>query len=229
MATLGGTAPQPTADVIHTSAPDPTTRTAAGGTITFKLYGPSDTGCGALVYDSSAEVPDEDADVTGNGNYNSASFTPTAPGNYHWVAVYSGNSPNTNGLTHNAACTDTAEDVTVQTVTPTLSTAQEWVPNDDATITASAGGDLVGDVTFTLYPTNNCTGTPVYGPVDVPMPANAGLTETVSTSNTTAITTTGTSQFSWSVSYDSDNAAQNDLAATCHEVSTLTIDNDNTD
>jgi hypothetical protein len=30
------------------------------------------------------------------------------------------------------------------------------------------------------------------------------------------------------VSYDSTNAAQDDIAATCKEVSSLTIDNDNT-
>ena len=62
-----------------------------------------------------------------------AQFTPTAPGNYHWVADYSGNSPNTNGATHNAACTDTNEDVTVNTVPSSMTTAQNWVPNDSAT------------------------------------------------------------------------------------------------
>lgn len=53
--------------------------------------------------------------VARNNTYNSPNpqFVPTEPGNYHWVAVYSGNLPNTNGVTHNAACTDTNEDVTV--------------------------------------------------------------------------------------------------------------------
>ena len=229
-ATLVGTAPKPTTDVIHTvSNPVPATRTAAGGTISFTLWGPTApgaTGCGAQVAGVTPSVT-VSGDRSGASSYGPVSHTPTAPGVYHWKASYNGDSPNTLGDSHNSLCDDTDEDVEVTTVTPTLATAQKWVPNDDATITASAGGHLVGDVTFTLYPTTNCTGTPVYGPVDVPMPANAGLTKTVSTSNTTAITTTGTSQFSWSVSYDSDNAAQNDLAATCHEVSTLTIDNDN--
>jgi hypothetical protein len=218
-ATLGGTATQPANPVINLTG---TGGAAAGGTITFKLYGPSDTGCGALVHTSATVA------VSGNGTYNSPApqFVPATAGNYHWVAVYSGNSPNTNGVTHNAACTDTAEDVTVTSVTPTLSTAQEWVPNDDATITAAAGGDLAGNVSFALYNSTDCSGTAVYGPVSVPIPANAGLSETVSTSNSTAVTATG--QYSWSVSYDSTNPAQEDLAATCHEVSTLTIDNDNT-
>ena len=176
-----------------------------------------------MVYDSSTTTPSEDASVTGDGNYNSASVTPTVPGNYHWVAVYSGDSPNTLGKTHNADCTDGAEDVTVQTVTPTVGTAQKWVPNDDATITATAGGDLTGSVSFTLYPSTNCTGTPVFPTQTVAIPASAGLSETVSTSNAVAITATG--DFSWSVSYDSTNPAQEDVAASCTEVSNLTINN----
>jgi hypothetical protein len=216
-AALGGTAPQPTSPAIVTTAPNPATRTAAGGTITFKLYGPSNSGCGTLVY-TSTTVP-----VSGNNTYNSPSFTPLAAGNYHWVAEYSGNLANTVAKSHNTACDDTSEDVSVTTVTPTLGTAQSWVPNDSATITASAGGDLLGNVSFTLYPSTNCTGTAVYGPVLVPIPAAAGLSETVSTSNTTAITANG--NFSWSVGYDSTNPAQVDLTASCHEVSTLTINN----
>jgi hypothetical protein len=40
-------------------------------------------------------------------------------------------------------------------------------------------------------------------------------------SNTTAVTVTGT--FSWSVSYDSTNGAQQDISASCHETSSLTL------
>ena len=96
--------------------------------------------------------------MSGNNTYNSPApqFVPTAPGNYHWVAVYSGNPPNTNGLTHNAACTDTNEDVTVNTVNSTMATAQSWVPNDSATISAPAGGALAGSVSFALYASSDC-------------------------------------------------------------------------
>ena len=48
-----------------------------------------------------------------------------------------------------------------------MTTAQTWVPNDSATITAPAGsGNLAGTVTFTLYDIGDCTGTVLYGPVD---------------------------------------------------------------
>lgn len=146
---------------------------------------------------------------------------PATAGNYHWVAEYSGSSPNTNGKTHNAACDDTAEDVTVNSVPSSISTAQRWVPNDRATISASAGGALDGTVTFTLFPSSDCTGTAVYGPVGVDI---AGASPQVAnTSNTTAITASG--GFSWQVSYDSDNPAQRDIANSCQETSALTIAN----
>ena len=61
-AALGGTATQPASPVINLTA---AAGAPAGGTITFKLYGPSDTGCGSLRY-TSATVP-----VSGNGTYHS--------------------------------------------------------------------------------------------------------------------------------------------------------------
>ncbi|HSL32004.1 MAG TPA: hypothetical protein VK871_00065, partial [Candidatus Limnocylindrales bacterium] len=78
-ATLGGTATQPANPVINLTG---AAGAAAGGTITFKLYGPSDSGCGTLVYTSPTVA------VSGNGTYNSPApqFVPTAAGNYHWVA-----------------------------------------------------------------------------------------------------------------------------------------------
>ena len=213
-ATLGGTATQPANPVINLTG---TGGAPAGGTITFTLYGPSATGCGALVYTSPTVA------VSGNGTYSTPNpqFVPTSPGDYHWVAEYSGNPPNTNTQAHNTACTDTAEDVTVTAIQPTMTTAQRWTPNDSATITASAGGNLAGTASFTLYPTTNCTGTPVLPTINVPV---AGASpQTPSTANTVAVTTGGS--FSWKVSYDSTNPAQLDIGDTCKEVSTLTINN----
>ena len=213
-ATLGGTATQPANPVINLTG---TGGAPAGGTMTFKLYGPSTTGCGALVYTSPTVA------VSGNGTYSTPNpqFVPTAPGDYHWVAEYSGNPPNTNSQTHNAACTDTGEDVTVTAIQPTMTTSQRWTPNDSATITASAGGNLAGTASFTLYPTTNCTGTPVLPTINVPV---AGASpQTPSTSNTVAVSAGGS--FSWKVSYDSTNPAQLDIGDTCKEVSTLTINN----
>jgi hypothetical protein len=214
-ATLSGTATQPANPVINLTG---TGGAPAGGTITFKLYGPDN--CTTLAHTSSAVT------VSGDGTYGPVSFTPTAAGTYHWVAVYSGSLPNTNGTDHNTACNDQNEDVVVNTVPSSISTAQKWVPNDEATISAAAGtGPLDGAVTFTLFSTNNCSGPALYGPVSVDVAGPASGT-TVSTSNSTAVLASGS--FSWQVSYDSDNPAQEDISNKCTETSLLTINNGST-
>lgn len=208
-ASLSGLATQPATPVINLTG---TGGAAAGGTLTFKLYGPND--CTTVAHTSTPVA------VSGNGNYN-ASFTPTAPGTYHWVAEYSGNLPNNNATSHNTTCNDSNETVVVNTVPSSMTTAQSWVPNDSATVTASAGGPLAGSVTFQLFASSDCSGSAIYSKTV----AVAGSSpRTVGTDNTTAQTATGV--FSWRVSYDSTNPAQDDIAASCDETSALTIDND---
>lgn len=221
-ATLGGTAPQPTSAVIHTGSTPPAAGAVAGGSIVFKLYGPSTTGCGTLVH-TSDPVP-----VSGNGQYSPAPFAPQAPGKYHWVAEYSGNLPNTTAKTHNANCGDSNEDVMVNTIPTTMSTLQRWVPNDSATVTASPGGNLKGTVLFEFFTNGTCSGSTAWTQsVAIPDASGAGTGSaspaTVNTTNTTAYTTSGS--FSWRVSYDSTNPAHDDVAASCKEVSTLMINN----
>jgi hypothetical protein len=222
-ATLGGTATQPANPVINLTG---TGGAAAGGTITFKLYGPSSSGCGTLVYTSPTVA------VSGNGNYDTPApqYTSTAAGDFHWVAVYSGNSPNTNGKTHNATCTDTNEDVTVSTVASSMTTAQTWIPRDSATISAPSGGNLAGTVSFSLYASGDCgvagSDAAIYSTTRPVAGASSQTVRTADSAIQPAAQTAGT--YSWSVSYDSTNPAQDDIAATCHETSSLTIDNDTT-
>jgi len=213
-ATLSGTATQPTDPPINKTG---VSGAADDGSIVFKLYGPSTTVCGSLVYTSPA-VP-----VSGDGSYDSPEFTPTAAGEYHWVAVYTSGSVNTLSTTHNADCADAEEDVVVTTVASSISTAQRWLPNDSATISAAAGGNLAGSVRFELFTNGTCTGTAVYTQ-DVAV--SGASPQTVGTSNTTAQTASGS--FSWRVTYDSTNSAQRDIPASCHETSTLTIANGGT-
>jgi hypothetical protein len=214
-ALLGGTATQPANPVINLTG---TGGAAAGGTITFKLYGPDD--CGTLAYTSPAVA------VNGNGSYGTPApqFVPLAAGEYSWVASYSGSSPNTDGKTHNAACTDTNEDVVVQTVASSLTSAQKWVPNDSVTVSAPSGGALAGSASFELFANGTCTGTAIYTAASVPV---AGASpQTVSSANTTAVLASGT--YSWRVGYDSTNPSQRDIPASCHETSELTIENGGT-
>jgi hypothetical protein len=213
-ATLSGTATQPRDPVINLTG---TAGPAAGGTITFKLYGPSDSGCGDLVHTSNPVT------VSGDGTYGPVQFTPTEPGNYHWVAEYSGNLPNTNGTTHNTACDDPNEDVTVVSVPSSLTSAQTWVPSDSVTVSAGAGGPLDGTVSFEFFTNGTCDGDSTFSTTkDV----SGASPQTVQSGNAPAQTASGS--FSWRVSYDSDNPAQEDIAASCHETSALTIDNGGT-
>ncbi|MCW2857895.1 MAG: hypothetical protein JWR52_3510 [Marmoricola sp.] len=212
-ASLTGTTAQPANPVINLTG---ATGSAAGGTITFLLYGPSSSGCGSLVYTSPTVA------VHGDGSYGTPDpqFVPTQAGTYHWVANYSGSSPNTNPTTHNTVCDDAAEDVTVTTVASTLSTAQTWVPNDSITVSAPAGGTLAGTAYFDLFGSSNCSGTALYSTSSTV----GGLSpQTVGTSNTTPHSASG--PYSWQVRYDSTNPAQRSIPATCQETSALTVTN----
>ncbi len=79
------------------------------GQITFSLYGPDDADC------SGAPVFTDTQTVSGNGDYQSASFAPDATGTYRWVASYSGDADN-NAVP--GACNDPNESVAVDTLTP---------------------------------------------------------------------------------------------------------------
>ena len=113
----------------------------------------------------------------------------------------------------------------VNTVPSSLTTAQRWVPNDSVTISAPAGrrqpgrhrdlravrlGRLRvgGDAAIYSDDGRRLRGLPADG-VDV---EHHGAQ-------------TDSGSFSWSVSYDSTNPAQEDIPASCHETSALTIDN----
>ena len=214
-ASLTGTAPKPTANIIETVAPNPATRTPASGTITFTLFGPATGSCGPLV--ATRTTP-----VSGNGTYGPVSATPTLAGDYHWKASYDGDSPNTNSASHNANCTETGEDVTVNTVASSFTTAQNWLPNDSATVSAPAGGNLAGTVKFKLFDNATCAGgAPIYSEDKA---VSGPSSQTVATSNT-LVKATATNNYSWSVEYDSTNPAQRDIPASCEETTSLTIDN----
>lgn len=215
-AALSGTATQPADPVINLTGAG---GAAAGGTITFTLYGPDD--CTTLAHTSAAVT------VSGDGSYSTPapSFVPTATGTYSWVATYSGSSPNTNGATHNTDCSDPLEDVTLTSVASSLTSAQSWVPNDAVTIAAppAGSGALAGTVSFALYASADCTGTALYSAT---RSVSGTTAQTVTTSNTTAQTASGS--FSWQVAYDSTNPAQRDIPASCHETSSLTVSNGGT-
>ena len=207
--------------------------TPANGSIDFTLMGPDSGGtvCDTAATGTAGSNP-ENVTVTGDDDYFTTGFTPDSPGDFHWVAEYTGDSPNTLGASHNDECDDTDEDVTVEQLQPTMETAQNFVPNDSATITVDAGaGDLGGSVVFELFVDDtDCSGTAAYtsAPIAVSDTDDVGdvtLSDTVESANETAYDVTGTT-FSWVVTFTSNNSAHLGVSSPCtNETSSITIDN----
>jgi hypothetical protein len=221
--TLGGVISD-TATLSNTSVrPD---GSPAGGTITFTAYAPTDTSCSAAPVFTSQPIA-----VSGNGSYGSGSFTPTQTGTYRWIAVYTGDAPNTSGpvQTH---CNDANESSLIIQIQPTIGTAQTFTIKDSATITvASGGGNLAGSVRFRLYNNATCNTTApnelLYdsiGPHPAGFPVSGGLQVTV-TSDTTTITISKP-VLSWLVEYTSTNTGHQNVASSCNtENASLLISN----
>ena len=103
--------------------------------------------------------------MAGNGDYDSANFTPTAPGTYRWTADYSGDANNDPA---SSACNAANESVSVSKAAPTLSTAAS--PNttighrirDIAKL--AQGRSPTGTIRFRLYGPgdDNCSRAPVF-------------------------------------------------------------------
>ncbi len=212
---LTGTASRPTGPPPFNT--DGTTGSPADGTITFTAYGPDD--CTTVAFTSDPVLVSGDSPP----DYGPVSFTPTAVGTYHWVATYSGDLPNTLASDSAACGVDPNEDVVV-TGNAHLSTAQDWLPNDTATVTGDTA--LHGTLTFTLYHSTDCTGDPVSAtgftnPETVNVPAGTASGTDFSTSNTTfKVKAANAGNYSWKVSYD--DQVLTDPADKC-ETSTVTI------
>jgi hypothetical protein len=230
-ATLSGTAYEP-GDTGHADYPsiNATMTDKADGTITFVLY----------IDDGNCDTPapgDPDtaneADVDGDGTYLSDGFTTDNPGDFTWQAVYDGStSGNTLGTDHNLDCADPEEDVTVEQLQPTMSTAQRFVPNDQATVTVDGGaGALDGTVTFYLFVDDETCGGGDLELADYTSSAIAihadDAAGSISDSATSGNTTEYTSNLSfyWVVVFESSNNAHLDVKSDCIENSSITIDN----
>lgn len=230
-ANLTGTANRPGTGGLGDGSINPTGGNGpAQGTITFRLFGPNSCTTLAAGFPAAGLT----ASVNGDGVYGPVTFTPQAPGTYHWKASYGGDPPNTNSDDHNADCTDANEDVIVRQVKPILSTRQFVYPQDKAKITCSPVGDcsssgtgnLSGSVSFKLYDTlANCQANGsaglLFGPQSFTISGPAPQTAT--TNNTSAAVTAGTTVF-WRVTYTSANQAQTDAdPSACTEQTTVSF------
>jgi hypothetical protein len=193
---------------VHDSATLTGATANAGGTVTYTVYtndtcteNPQDAGTKTV---TNGVVPDSDPII-----FNTA-------GHYYWQAVYSGDANNA-GAT--SLCT--SEHLVVVKQNTAMTTAQNLIPNDDATLNG-ATGSAGGTITFELFSPNDatCSGTPAYTQT-----VNVSGAGTYSTTNTTFIASTeGT--WRWKVNYSGD--ANNEGSTSACGVEQFTIDNDST-
>ena len=124
------------------------------GTVTFTLFGPGNPTCtGAPIFTSGTQPLAGGPPPTAN----SGLFTPSTPGSYNWVAVYSGDA---NYASVTSPCGAPNETSTVGKASPTISTQASaggilGVPVTD-TATVTGGLSPTGTVTFRLFSDNTC-------------------------------------------------------------------------
>jgi hypothetical protein len=150
---------------------------------------------------------------------------PLDPGRYCFVGSWAGDSNYPEGASDNSS----RECFTV-TDTTSMTTAQDWLPNDSATITSAGGTALNGTLAFTLHTGSDCTGALLYTNDGDPNTAgiqpitltNAASPATRSTSNTT-FKVLATATVSWKAVFTSSDA---NVGGSEHcQTTTLTINN----
>ncbi len=171
---------------VHDSSTLSGATAGAGGTVTYTVYANSGCTQGAQGAGTrtvtSGVVPDSDPITFGSA------------GTYYWQAVYSGDADN-NPAT--SPCIE--EQLTVSPNSPGISTAQNLLPNDSATI-AGATSTAGGTITFSLYGPSDatCAGTPA-----LTQSVGVAGNGTYSTSNTT-FTASQVGTWRWKVVYGGD-------------------------
>ena len=178
----------------------------AGGTITFKAYGPDDATCSGAADFTSAPFA-----VSGNDTYGPASYSPKTAGTYRWIASYSGDAKN---LSSTGVCNDEGETDTVNKANPGIST----VASADVTIggsisdtaTVSGGNSPTGTVTFKLYGPNDatCANTAIFTSANRPLNG--------ATATSAAFTPTAVGTYRWVATYNGD-VNNNTASGACND------------
>ncbi len=171
---------------VHDSAALSGATSDAGGTVTYTVY--TNNTCTADARDAGTVT------VTNGVVSDSNALAFNTAGTFYWQAVYSGDT-NNNGAT--SVCTD--ETLVVNKLQPSVTTAQNLIPNDDFTL-SGAFGTPGGTITFNLYAPSDatCSGTPA-----LTQTVNVNGNGTYSTTNTTFIASTeGT--WRWESTYSGD-------------------------
>lgn len=215
-----GTSVTDTAVVAGSGVSSPPTPT---GNVSFFLCGPMASGTcdsgGTPVGQPKALVDSSPptGEATAVSDPVNTSGSPLTPGRYCFRAEWPGDSNYTTPLSH--VGTGNSECFRV-TDTTSVSTAQDWLPNDSATITAAGGSSLNGTLVFELHQSGDCSGSVLY---------TKSITITNQPSGTTFVTTNTTARtssitVSWKTTFTSSDTNVGGSSGHC-EVSSLTITN----
>jgi hypothetical protein len=203
------------------------TGTAAGGdptgTVSFFVCGPiasgtcdGTTNVGTAVSGNPKTLVSDGDSTTFTSSATSGGVTPTAVGRYCFRGNYSGST-----IYNSSSDSATTECFSV-TDTTSLTSAQDWLPNDSATVTSTNGAPINGTLTMTLYESGDCTGTAVTGQSYPFTLTNLASPVTRSTSNQTYLVKADKT-VSWKVVFDSSDS---NISGSNHcETSTVSITN----
>jgi len=205
------TAPGNIHDTAHLNVP-----AGAGGSITFKVYGPRSLGSTTPNCSGTATtlgpVP-----VNGPNDYDSPNFNATSVGLYDWTATYSGD-PALGVLGANTACGDANETSAVTNAQLTTNAGSGFVigtPGATLVDTATLSGAFnpTGSITFNLYGPNdtNCSGAIIFTKT-VTVSGNGSYPSSTAANG---YVPTAAGDYRWIANYsgDSNNAA---TANTCN-------------
>ena len=221
-----GTSVTDTAVIQGTGASNPPSPT---GTVTFFLCGPiasgtctsGGTNIGTGTLQNTAPPAGEATAVSPAVN---TAANPLGPGRYCFRATWPGDINYPDPVTHSG--TGNSECFFVQDTT-SMSTAQRWLPNDSATVTAGAGSSLSGSLVFSLYGNlANCQTGGATGRLytETFTLTNAASPATRTTTNNSVLVTT-TSQVWWRVVFTSTDPNVVGTTSDCRETTSLTITN----
>jgi hypothetical protein len=176
------------------------------GTVTFFLCGPIATGA----CDGTTNVGTSIGTGTLSGSGSTASATSPdvntgaglVPGRYCFRAEWPGDANYTTPLTAYGGAGGTDECFIVAQIPSSTSSAQTWLPNDSATVSAAA--PLNGSLSFTLHAGGDCTGAVLRSAETFAIGPNATSPQSRTTTNAT-VSVTSSSTVSWEVVFTSSD------------------------
>jgi len=200
------------------------------GTVTFFICNPGQTSNGACpTGGTQVGSPVDTAAISGSNppasSADSALVAVNQTGTWCFRAVYTPGGANGSNYTGSSDASS-GECFTV-TDTTTATWAQTWLPNDAATVTATAGAPLNGTLSAQLYTGDNCgatSGSAVQGQLYTKTLANAtSLADTTLTTSNATFTVSASTAVSWLVTFTSSDP---NVGPSSHcESTSLTINN----